>query len=210
MRNLPPRSVKEKARTLVRDVLGLHIRFARARGFDLKNYEMNVKYASRLLHFERLLRQIDNVEGRIVECGVGPGRSIFAFLIISQSLARPRELWGFDTFQGLPRRPLKMASQTPVRLAGSAIHSSRSRSYCSSIELIRLSFPKIKDSFPEHSVKPCLAMTAAQLPFSPYRRRLLRVLQDRARAIVGNCGSRGHSRIRRISQPNLARSNPGN
>ena len=63
---------------------------------------MNVKYTSRLLHFEQLLRQLEDVEGRIVECGVGPGRSIFAFSIVSQSLARPREIWGFDTFEGLP------------------------------------------------------------------------------------------------------------
>lgn len=87
---------------MARDVLGLDIRFARARGFDLKTYEMNAKYTTRLLHFEQLLRQIRGIEGRIVECGVGPGRSIFAFLLISQSLGHAREIWGFDTFRGLP------------------------------------------------------------------------------------------------------------
>ncbi len=102
MRSVLPRAVKERARTLARDVLGLDIRFARARGFDLKTYEMTAKYTSRLLHFEQIMRQIEDVEGRIVECGVGPGRSIFAFSLISQSLGHAREIWGFDTFRGLP------------------------------------------------------------------------------------------------------------
>ncbi len=102
MRKVVPRSVKERLRTFVRDVLGLDIRFARARGFDLNYYEMNIKYTTRLLHFEQLFGQIEDVEGRIVECGVGPGRSIFAFSLICQSLGHAREIWGFDTFRGLP------------------------------------------------------------------------------------------------------------
>ena len=102
MRKILPSIVKEKLRVFARDVLGLDVRFARSRGFDVYSYEMNTKYTRRLLHFEHLLSQTDHVEGRIVECGVGPGRSIFAFSIITQSLTRPREIWGFDTFEGIP------------------------------------------------------------------------------------------------------------
>ena len=102
MRRILPMSAKERLRTLARDMLGLDIRFARSRGFDLFTYEMNTKYTSRLFHFEQLLKQVEHVEGRIVECGVGPGRSIFAFSIITQLITRPREIWGFDTFEGLP------------------------------------------------------------------------------------------------------------
>ena len=89
-------------KVLARRVLGLEIRFAPSRKYEVSLYEMNAKYTRRLFHFEALLRQVEGVEGRIVECGVGPGRSIFAFSLISEKLGRPREIWGFDTFAGLP------------------------------------------------------------------------------------------------------------
>ena len=82
--------------------MGLHIRHAPSRKFDISLYEGNAKYTRRLFHFEYLLKQLDHIDGRIVECGVGPGRSIFAFSIISQSVTRSREIWGFDTFEGIP------------------------------------------------------------------------------------------------------------
>ena len=102
MRRLLPRSTKEQLRAFARVALGLDIRFANSREFDIKPYEMDAKYTRRLFHFEYLLRQLEEVEGSIVECGVGPGRSIFAFSIITQHLTRSREIWGFDTFEGIP------------------------------------------------------------------------------------------------------------
>jgi len=102
VRNVLPRSAKEKLRAFARVVLGLDVRFARSRQFDIWRYEMDARYTRRLLHFEHLLRLVDEVDGRIVECGVGPGRSIFAFSIISTYLTRRREIWGYDTFEGMP------------------------------------------------------------------------------------------------------------
>ena len=102
MRRILPRSTKERLRVFARVVLGLDIRFARSREFDIWCYEMDARYTRRLFHFEHLLKKVDHIEGRIVECGVGPGRSIFAFSIISQCLTRPREIWGYDTFEGMP------------------------------------------------------------------------------------------------------------
>ena len=65
-------------------------------------YEMNATLTRRLFHFQDLLCRVEAVEGRIVECGVGPGRSVFAFGMLTQHLARPREIVGFDTFDGIP------------------------------------------------------------------------------------------------------------
>ena len=87
---------------MARVLLGLDIRFANSREFDIRRYELNAAHIRRFFHFEHLLKQIDSVEGNIVECGVGSGRSIFAFSIISQTMTRPREIWGFDTFEGIP------------------------------------------------------------------------------------------------------------
>ena len=102
MRRILPRTMKERLRTFARVGLGLDIRFARSRKFDLQPYQMDTKHSRRMLHFEYLLKQVEDVEGRIVECGVGPGRSIFAFSMITQTVTRPREIWGFDTFEGIP------------------------------------------------------------------------------------------------------------
>ena len=97
-----PAPVKSNLKTLARTVLGLDIRYAPSRKFDISLYEGNTKYTRRLFHFERLLQQVDNIDGRIVECGVGPGRGIFAFSVISQHITHPRQIWGFDTFEGIP------------------------------------------------------------------------------------------------------------
>ena len=102
MRRILPRFAKENLRTLARVALGLDVRFANSRKFDIRKYELDATHIRRFFHFEYLLKQIDHVEGHIVECGVGPRRSIFAFSIITQSLTRPREIWGFDTFEGIP------------------------------------------------------------------------------------------------------------
>ena len=73
---LPTRRLRRLARSRSRVWA---IRHAHSREFDFVPYEMNTKYTRRLLHFERLLQRIERVDGRIIECGVGPGRSIFAF-----------------------------------------------------------------------------------------------------------------------------------
>ena len=102
MRSILPISAKERLRAMARVLLGLDIRFANSRRFDIRRYELDAPHIRRFLHLEYLLRQIEHLEGRIVECGVGPGRTIFAFSIITQSLTRPRKILGYDTFGGLP------------------------------------------------------------------------------------------------------------
>lgn len=55
-------------------------------------------------HFERLIHQIDHIEGVIVECGIGKGGSLTQISsLIHNRLIRNREIFGYDSFQGLPR-----------------------------------------------------------------------------------------------------------
>ena len=96
------RTIKKRLHVFARRYFGLDVHSARHRRFDLEPHSMDAKHVRRLLHFEWLLKQVDGFEGRIVECGVGSGRSIFRFSMITQYLTRPREIWGFDTFQGMP------------------------------------------------------------------------------------------------------------
>ena len=97
-----PVPIKNGLKKLARSAFGLDVRVAESRAFELMTFEGNFKYASRMLHFERLLQQVEHVDGRIVECGVGPGRGIFAFSLLTQHATWPREIWGFDTFEGMP------------------------------------------------------------------------------------------------------------
>ena len=87
-------------RTLRR--MGLHVRFARSRKYDLQEFSYDERWLRRFMHFVDLLRQIREIDGDIVECGVGPGRALFEFSVISAALDRPRRIYGFDTFEGLP------------------------------------------------------------------------------------------------------------
>ena len=102
MRRILSISTKERLRAMARVLLGLDIRFANSRKFDIRRYELDATHIRRFFHLEYLLRQIEHVEGRIVECGVGPGRTIFAFSIITEALAKPRMIVGYDTFEGIP------------------------------------------------------------------------------------------------------------
>lgn len=58
--------------------------------------------AIRLVYFHDLLTRITDVEGDIVECGVGWGRSLFAFCTGVELSENERHIWGFDSFEGFP------------------------------------------------------------------------------------------------------------
>ena len=58
------------------------------------------KNVARLSHFYDLLEKVRKVDGNIVECGVGWGRSLFMFCVLSNSFNKDRYIWGFDSFQG--------------------------------------------------------------------------------------------------------------
>ena len=93
---------RQRLHRMARKFFGLQITTVPERRFDMWNHEMNTTSARRFLHFKALLRRVENVDGRIVGCGVGPGSSIFDFSVISQVLTRPSEIAGFDTFKGMP------------------------------------------------------------------------------------------------------------
>ncbi len=58
--------------------------------------------ALRIVFFYDLLKKIVNIEGDVVECGVGWGRSLFAFCTLTQLFENKRHIHGFDSFQGFP------------------------------------------------------------------------------------------------------------
>jgi hypothetical protein len=57
---------------------------------------------ARLLYFKRVYDLVSDIEGDIVECGVGPGHSLMSFAFLVKDELKGRKLWGFDSFEGFP------------------------------------------------------------------------------------------------------------
>jgi hypothetical protein len=54
------------------------------------------------LYLSYLYPYIKNIEGSIVECGVGKGRTLLYLVFLSEQEGKNRILYGFDSFQGFP------------------------------------------------------------------------------------------------------------
>ncbi len=57
----------------------------------------------RALYFARLLSSVRNVEGAIVECGVGEGFGLAVWTALSMVEPNHRLIWAFDSFEGFPK-----------------------------------------------------------------------------------------------------------
>lgn len=80
--------------------------------------------ASRFHFFVRMIAKVEKLDGDIVECGVGWGRSLIHLLSIMQAEEKIRNLWAFDSFEGFPeptaedvsfRNPLKGEWKSDIR-----------------------------------------------------------------------------------------------
>jgi len=56
----------------------------------------------KLLYFNRMFNVISSIEGDIVECGVGEGKTFFLLAFLISNDRKRRKLWGFDSFEGFP------------------------------------------------------------------------------------------------------------
>jgi hypothetical protein len=57
---------------------------------------------SRFLYQKRILDIVAHLEGDIVECGIGQGRTLLFWSILTFAENRNRRIWGFDSFEGFP------------------------------------------------------------------------------------------------------------
>ena len=103
----PPRQrqtsrIKAIGKMLARKLLKADVHGAPSRKYDLYPFLYANTLRSRFLHFYNLLNDIKGLNGVIVECGVGVGQSLFHFSAICNSIGKPRHIYGFDTFEGIP------------------------------------------------------------------------------------------------------------
>ncbi|MFA5908680.1 MAG: TylF/MycF/NovP-related O-methyltransferase [Vicinamibacterales bacterium] len=64
--------------------------------------ELNLTEAVRFHYFSDIFRQVRDLDGDIVECGVGWGRSLLYLALLTRIENKGRRLWGFDSFEGFP------------------------------------------------------------------------------------------------------------
>lgn len=62
----------------------------------------DVRSAVTFLYQKRLFDRIRHLEGDIVECGVGKGRTLLFWTLLCYDEGRQRHIWGFDSFEGFP------------------------------------------------------------------------------------------------------------
>ena len=75
---------------------------------------LTVVEVGRLLFFKRLLDLTGDIEGDVVECGVGWGRSFMYLTLLSWEEQKSRHIWGFDSFEGFPEpKPEDSGSRNP-------------------------------------------------------------------------------------------------
>ncbi len=60
------------------------------------------RVAKKFLFYENMFSKIQGIDGSIVECGVGFGRSLYDFCLLSELEDCYRQIWGFDSFEGFP------------------------------------------------------------------------------------------------------------
>ena len=94
---------KMMIRSFILRIMGVNTYKSLTEKYNVPGYVYSQLWLRRFLHFDYLLSQVNDVDGDIVECGVGPGCSIFELSVLSTSKFRSRHIWGFDTFQGLPK-----------------------------------------------------------------------------------------------------------
>jgi len=78
--------------------------------------------AHSFLYFTRLFNLISDKEGDIVECGVGQGETLFQLCCLAKDEGRQRKVFGFDSFQGLPKPTIEDESERNFK-QGDVCHS---------------------------------------------------------------------------------------
>lgn len=80
--------------------------FKYLKNIQLKKKERAIPFRSNIIHkvlfFNEIIKKIENIEGKIVECGVGWGRSAFIISELSSIYNLNKKIILCDTFEGFP------------------------------------------------------------------------------------------------------------
>lgn len=86
-------------------------------------------------YFEYLFRQVKNIPGDIVECGIGAGGTFSILLGLCGEEKDKRKVWAFDSFEGFPPRT---DEDRPSKLSDEIVKSRfKKRGYLNEKELVQ-------------------------------------------------------------------------
>ena len=71
---------------------------------------VSYKLLSNYRYFDSKLNDVKNIDGDIVECGVGFGHTLFLLCFRSHIENKKRNLWAFDSFEGFPEPSIEDSS----------------------------------------------------------------------------------------------------
>ena len=88
---------------------------------DLKRMPfLKKKRAMRFLYFSKIFGATSDIDGSVVECGVSIGRGLLMWLFLMHHAGIIRNIFGFDTFSGLPENSPEDTSATDHRIGSIA------------------------------------------------------------------------------------------
>jgi hypothetical protein len=91
---------------------------------DRRRIAVNKAWFARAVHFARLMEQIADIDGDIVECGVADGVSLAMLASLGKASGQARHVWGFDCWTGLPTPSGADQGRDSVAAGGMFSHSS--------------------------------------------------------------------------------------
>jgi hypothetical protein len=77
---------------------------------EIKPLELNFWWIKRTLYFKKMFDLVHDIEGDVVECGVGKGETFFILSAFVSAENSGRNIWGFDSFEGFPEPSKEDAS----------------------------------------------------------------------------------------------------
>jgi len=71
-------------------------------GYTIIKLPSGISYDINFITFRNFFKSIRDVEGNIVECGVGYGENFLILTRLVRLERKGRNIWGFDSFEGFP------------------------------------------------------------------------------------------------------------
>jgi hypothetical protein len=80
-------------------------KFFRLYGFEIvpsHSFLIDVRQLDNFIRLQKFYEKIKNIDGSIVECGMGRGRTFLYLVYLTWKEDKNRDVWGFDSFEGFP------------------------------------------------------------------------------------------------------------
>lgn len=79
-------------------------------------FTITTRQINNIIYQHEMFEKASNIEGAIVECGIGKGRTFLYLTTFTAQEGKQRRVWGFDSFEGFPEPSTEdMTARQPKR-----------------------------------------------------------------------------------------------